>query len=67
MTTNEELINKINAAATIIANKSRTNSANYIIVSPKIAKILEELDTVKVLRKLRKEKLEQIFKNKKTL
>lgn len=60
---NNELFNRINAAANIIAN-SRTASANYIIVSPKIAKILEELDSAKALRKLRKEKIEQIFKNK---
>jgi hypothetical protein len=64
MTKKEEIIKIINDAANIIANKSRQSSANYIIVSPKIAKELNNLDSKIKLRKLRKKKLEEIYKNK---
>jgi tRNA-binding EMAP/Myf-like protein len=68
--TQKELLKKINAAANIIAKKSRSDSANYMIMSSENAKLFEKaLDPNKEareLRKLRKEKLERIAKNQKT-
>lgn len=54
---------KINDAANIITKKSRSGSADYIIVSPEVAEILRNLDPIIKLRKERKKKIEQIFKN----
>ena len=59
----KKLIKKINDAANIIAQKSRSGSADYIIVSPEVAEILRNLDPIIKLRKERKKKIEQIFKN----
>ena len=61
----EKLITKINNAANIISNNTRSHQSYYIIISPKIADILENLD----IRKHRRKKLKAIFKsqeNKKT-
>ena len=52
------LFSKINDAANIIAKKSRYSSANYLIVSPKIAEAIDNLD----IKKLRKKKLLEIYK-----
>ena len=58
----QELIRKINDAANIIANKSIRGTADFIIVSPEIAKVIRELDPVIKLRKERKQKLEHLNK-----
>ena len=55
--TNQELIDKINEVSNIIHEKALRGSANYIIISPKIADILENLD----IKKHRKKKLEAIL------
>lgn len=54
----QNLIDKLNKAAEIIHKKSLEPQSNWIIVSPKIAEILENLD----IRKLRKKKLLEINK-----
>jgi len=59
----KKLIEKINNASNIIAQKSRTGSADFIIVSPEVAEMLKNLDPIIKLRKERKKKIEQIFKN----
>ena len=53
-----ELIDKINKASEIISNANVKGSANYVIVSPKIAEAINNLD----IRKLRKKKLNKINK-----
>ena len=58
----QELIRKINDAANIIANKSIRGPADFIIVSPEIAKVIRELDPIIKLRKERKEKLKILNK-----
>ena len=58
----QELIRKINDAANIIANKSIRGPADFIIVSPEIAKVIRELDPIIKLRKERKQKLEHLNK-----
>lgn len=64
--TQQELIQKINDAANHIANKSRYGQSNWIVTSPEVADVLKGLNPKVKLRKLRKEKLEQIFKNEKS-
>jgi len=54
----KKLIKKINDAS-----KSRTGSADFIIVSPEVAEILKNLDPIIKLRKERKKKIEKIIKN----
>lgn len=62
--TQEELITKINAASNIIANQARkSQSASWIITSAAVAEAMKGLDPKIKLRKLRKEKLEQIYRN----
>lgn len=63
MTSQEELLTKINDAANYIANISRKSQASWIITSAAVADALKELDPKIRLRKLRKQKLEAIAKN----
>lgn len=63
MTSQEELLTKINDAANYIANISRKSQASWIITSAAVADALRELDPKIRLRKLRKQKLEAIAKN----
>jgi hypothetical protein len=56
--TQKEMYDRILKASEQIAKMER-NKANYIIVSPKIAEALENLD----IRKHRRKKLEAIFKS----
>ena len=58
-TTQQELIDKINKAADIIHKSSLNSYAQYIIVSPKIAEAIENLN-IKILRK---KKLKAIFES----
>lgn len=53
-------------ASNIIANKSRNQQDSWIITSEAVANALKEFDPKIRLRKLRKQKLEEIFKNEKT-
>ncbi len=55
---NKELVDKLIKASEYIHQKSLQPQTNYIIVSPKIAEILENLD----IRRLRKKKLLEINK-----
>ena len=61
--TNEELFYKINKAANIIAKKARESSANYIVVSPKIAEAIENLD-IRVERRKKLKKLDELIKKR---
>jgi hypothetical protein len=54
------LYEKISKAAELIHRKSLTGAGNYIIISPKIAEIIENLN----IKKHRKKKLEQIFRTR---
>lgn len=56
----EDFIDKINKAAAIINNASLSNQKNLIIVSPKIAYVLEEMIRKENLRKERIEKLKKL-------
>jgi len=55
----EKLYNKIVEASNIIHKKNLEPTANWIIVSSEVAEAIENLD----IRKHRRKKLEQIFKN----
>lgn len=55
-----ELLEKINIVSNLIHEKSLRGDADYIIVSPKVAEAIENLD----IKKLRKKKLEQILKKR---
>jgi len=57
------LIDKINKAAQLIHEKQLKNEGNYMVVSPKIAKIIENLD-IKKHRMKKLKKLKEIFENK---
>lgn len=54
-----ELIEKINKAANIIHQKNIRGEADYIIVSPEVAEIIDNLN----IKRHRLKKLKQIFKN----
>jgi len=57
----QNLIDKINQTSAHIAKAARSGSANYIIVSPKLAEAIENLD----IKKQRRKKLEALkLKNK---
>ena len=56
----KELIEKINKAANIIHQKNlRGEEADYIIVSPEVFEMIDNLD----IKRHRLKKLKQIFKN----
>ena len=58
----KNLITKINLAANIIAKKSRSSEANYIIVSPEIAEIIENLD-IRIQRRKKLQKIAESIKS----
>lgn len=60
-----DLIIAINAAANIINNNIRSGSGNYIITSAENVKLFDDLvknQKLKEIRKIRKEKLDQLKK-----
>lgn len=63
-----DLIIVINAAANIINNNIRSGSGNYIITSAENAKFFDDIvknQKIKEVRKIRKEKLDQLSKKSK--
>lgn len=64
MDDNKDLIDKLNKASNIIANKSR-NGSNYIIVSSQISDLLNELNESEQKRKEREKKLRRILGSQK--
>lgn len=62
MNDQQNIIDKILKSAQLIHERSLLGSANYIIVSPQIAEIIDNLDIRKHRRKKLK-KLQQIFDN----
>lgn len=61
---NKDIIDKLNKASNIIANKSR-NGSNYIIVSSQISDLLNELNESEQKRKEREKKLRRILGSQK--
>ena len=60
---NRSLISKISKAANEISRSSTRGSANYIVCSAEAANALEEaFDAAAFKRKMRKKKLERLFK-----
>lgn len=59
MATQKELVDKLIKASYLIHKKSLEPQANWVIVSPKIAEIIENLD----IKKHRRKKLEAILKS----
>jgi len=59
--TQEQLIAKINSLSNEINKSQREGVGNYMIVSPEIANVIENLDN----QKLRKKKIERLLKQMK--
>lgn len=57
----EDLVGKIMQAAQRINQQQLKGSANYVIVSPKLAKAIEEGYLAERVRKERRQKLDRIF------
>jgi hypothetical protein len=57
----KDLVQKINAAANIIHQKSVRGGGNYMVTSPEVAEYIHKAN----LKYQRKEKLKEIFKNEK--
>lgn len=60
---NKRLMEKLKAASEMINNASKKGSANYIICSPALAEVIEDLDKRRRQRKERKEKLKKLNNN----
>ena len=56
---NKKLVEKLLKAANNIHHESIKGSANYIVISPKFAEMIDNLD----IKRHRKKKLNKIFKS----
>lgn len=57
---NKKLVEKLNKAAEMINNSGRQGTANYIICSPALAEVIEDLDKKRRQRKERRKKLNKL-------
>ena len=60
---NKQLVEKILQASNVIAEKSRRGPGNFMIVSSKVAEIIDNLD-IRKHRKKKLNKLNEIMKKK---
>lgn len=60
MDNNKELIEKINQAADFISKKARTGSADFMIVNPIVAEVIDDIQLEWELRNINNQRAEKL-------